>query len=756
MTINKSLISIAAATLLAASFVGCSSDDSSTAPAPAPTPASVSGVAVDGYIINATVKGTYIDDANASQTVTYDRTVSSTNVVTGAKTLGNATYTINDANSTLSIRSKQLTGTVAPAIGTDNVSIDATYIDVDGSGDYNATVDSAANTLILNAPQGFGPITLVSEMVFKEATVVAEYARSNAAKDDVNQTVIDNAATKIAAALNLSIDDAKNVDPVTKPEYAFTNAMLASNIAGLGALADALVAANTPSTSLAATFTNLVAAEPANATFGIVKANVDSGTITTANVGTFNADLTRAANGSPVLNTPSTSAFARVTAITNGTLVNTGDKLLMSAPIAGVTFDATAATDVNSTGTVDLLIQVSQPTAAMDTTAKASALTIKVSDVGVNLVAGSAPTLDLNTTLSKISYEWMNADSNSTNYITNSSIDANASGINLSGLVTTAGSIDVAGIINAVDANVSATSHVSAMATALTTNIANVKVILVDAAGVLTYVDGANGNQVAWAQASIAGTNGVITGSGKVLLNLQADARGAATGANGAPTISAANTKVNYADTAKDSNTTYTVVTTTETGELNNSITVTGLPTWVTVTNATKVNQTADNDTVDFNLTTDSNLTIGDTNTTAKWSVTDEFGKTTAGTSDANISYFFNAIPTISVASNAGLTNWTKVTATHYTVDMNASKVSGSIVLTVGSMMGETNSTADMKYTDLNTSVTRVTDLNSTTGVGSMTLTDINASTQPSDMNVTLIETAGGNTPVVVDFNTSI
>ncbi|MEA1916996.1 MAG: hypothetical protein U9N42_05635 [Campylobacterota bacterium] len=476
---------------------------------------------VDGYIINAQVNNTYFDENNITKTKRYNTQLNTQNVITGKVIKGSATYQNYDQDLNIDVRYKTLSSMPTTGPNVDGVKVPATYIDVDNSGDYNISVDLPF-VGSLNAPVGFINITPITEMIFQQL-------KANLLSfEKIDIEKIDEVTKKIASALNLTANEIMYTDPLSKPEYAFVNAIIASSL-DLNALGKNLM--NAPvSTTLDKTFENLVKAEPANGTFTTVKYNIDAGVITSDNIAEFNPDKIRAAGGVPILN-EAVQPLAKVTAINIGSktlsnlLANTGDKWNRTDKINLVLENG----EINGTSSVDLVVRVAGPKPSMASDANGSQIALKITDLNVTTVKGGASTIKLDPTKSKVTYEWFNP-AGTTAYITASDLDANSTGLNLAQYIDNG--IDVKGLMVAVDANASAASA-GRIGTGLYTNIESVQAILVDNDSALSLVriDSTTGAKTSplWGKTTVAGANNVVAEVGSTLINLTADSRSSVT-----------------------------------------------------------------------------------------------------------------------------------------------------------------------------------------------------------------------------------
>ena len=778
MTFKKSMISIAAAGVIAATLTGCGSSGSSTTTTTTTTTptttttAPTSFEAVDGKIMNAVATAYYVDDNNVTQSITLDANKSYTDVVTSVASKGSYAYTLPEANASLadSIRYVEINGTAATVVS--GKSYPATFIDVDGSGDYNASVDQVFTGQLI-APKGGEYASPISTLVYN---VVGASAMTAA---DFNATLLDNALNTIAARLNLTADDIKTVDPMAegKSEFKYINAMLggqAATAATLANIATALEAADTNSTDFAGVVSYLATNGGTAATlFTAIDAQLDAGTLKVADLATINVDKTRANGGTPVLETASATTIGdinstKVDTVDVASLINTGAKVATGSVV--MTFAAGSATDANASGTVDLYLSLSNPEARREVTDNGSKLVIKVSNIDIERTSGTT-TLDVNTSKAKTSYEWYIDDATSkTNYL--SATDVNDTHIDLDAVITS-NTINLGTLITNVEGNISSTDNNASFTFA--GKIADLTAIIVDSDGLLQQVD-SSGNAKLWSTATVTGTGNALTAEGKSILNVTANMRsGVTTGANSAPSITSfqpqtANSGVSIVSSAGaisatetaalsgativinegtgDVTDTYRVVLNDEATENNTTGVLSSLPSWVTVTSATLVGAANDGN-LDFNLTIDGNATVsGHGSDMAYVKLTDEFGK--VNSTDTNVTFMFNHAPTAvagtvdvnisaATANDANRSTTITLSDTDGIADLNSSASGGLEAISITALYGY-NGDANTSGYDVNWSATSDNNITSIAGyiAESGTLAfDVNTTAHGATSNIT-------------------
>jgi len=277
MTINKSLISIVAATLLVTGFAGCGSSGggSSSASTPASTPASTSGVvssvqAVDGYIYNAKVQAFYLKDDNTTMgSVTLkEANLTTKNSSTGLWTVGSNTYTLPEANASIQSRIRFFKITSNPYHSKGLIYTPATYIEADGVPGYD-TNDTLLNNTVIYAPANSGIASPITSLVVTANPGLFGINGSIKKGVDLNATTfkeIDSNLTAIAKNLGLGDIDLKTADPVelakTNPKFRLATALL-KGVDAAGA--KKIINAKTPAKDLSTMLSMIAGATTGNA-----------------------------------------------------------------------------------------------------------------------------------------------------------------------------------------------------------------------------------------------------------------------------------------------------------------------------------------------------------------------------------------------------------------------------------------------------------------------------------------------------------
>jgi hypothetical protein len=522
MTINKSLISIAAATLLAASFVGCSSDSDSTY-VPAAT-AVTSLTATDGYVLNYTASA-IVSDGNESNntriTVALPTAVTNASIVAGStQTAGSPTLDLTKDLTTAQIANLVSVNLAYKAQSTNGTTLTyGTFFDANGDSKFVAADGDtlAPSTFAMSAPVGYKNITPITTLV---AARIATLTASDT--NDTNRSAVEALAlTQIAAGLGLKSDDIKNVDPIntvaTNPAYQLINSMLGdATAAEMTTLATSLSTATAP-TTVSAALTNIAASGISTAarfTSAATQLSADADMINS--VSTWNLDKMRAAGVTfiPQALTPSNADF-NVTAITmngNATSGISGSGAKIDATDLDLTKIAfTSSADKNVTNKPLVLVMrmgAQQLYRAAD--ANISSLTISI-PMDINNTIGATKVIDAAVS-GNVKWEGIN------NVGTTFSGEMNATefGTRVSTAMTmTTGTMNIAvdDIFTAIDVNASLKFGYTPA------TITDLKIALVDSGSALQLVTGTTPVTSYWGNTAVASVSGGINATGKTILN---------------------------------------------------------------------------------------------------------------------------------------------------------------------------------------------------------------------------------------------
>ncbi len=374
MTFKKSMISIAAASVIAAGITGCGSSSSGSTGGSTTQPTSIT--ATDGYVLNYTATAYYSDGNDSNQTygnvVLSDAITKATILDGGVLTKGSATMDLSKDLTISQIENLVRIELSHAAQDTSDAEklIVATFFDADGNNEFNATAGDvlAPTNFIMKAPAGFKNITPISTLVQARLDTLATDTN-----DSNRSEVAALALTQIAAALGLKTDDIKNVDPIavaeTNPAYTLVNSMLGdTSPADMTKLATSLASATAPAGDASAkaksALSNIAASGISNAArFTSAASQMTADML--SSVKTFNLDAMRSnTTGFAPIGLTSTEADLNISSIQVGSvdtaiLSSTGAKL-GTTYLDDVTVKMTASADTNLTNkSFSLIISVS-------------------------------------------------------------------------------------------------------------------------------------------------------------------------------------------------------------------------------------------------------------------------------------------------------------------------------------------------------------------------------------------------------------
>ncbi|NOQ29789.1 MAG: hypothetical protein GQ570_01570 [Helicobacteraceae bacterium] len=766
MTLNKSIISVAAASLLAAGFAGCGSSSSSTPVTPTTQPTSIT--ATDGYVLNYSVTATYSDGNTSAQN--YTTTAALTSAVTNAKivagstqTAGSAVLDLSELNSSV-LDNLQYITLSQKAQSSDGTTLTyGTFFDANGDNKFVAADGDivAPSAFSMKAPAGYKNITPITSLI--QARIDTLVATDT---NDTNRSeVMALALTQISDALGISEDNLKNVDPMdvisSEPAYALVNAVLGQAVTDgdLTNIATSLATA-TKATSAVSALRNIATGATVSAAYFTSTADqfeADSSML--ASVSTMNLDATRT-NTSAAQNTFTPTLLVAGSADFNVSNIEINGKdvdlLLGSGAKVGftsldtTTIDLAASTDANTTNkSFTLAIKIGAQESRVNADANISSLTILV-PMEINNTVDEA-TKKINAVVSgDVTWEGVLPSGATFSGDMNSSVFTNVSGAsdinygvvnpvsipdNVNGATTM--TLNIGDILTAIDKN-------STEENIMTDDsiISDLKIALVDSNSTFQLVNGTKSEY--WGNTAIASVKGGINVNGKsIFKNATTDARngltsiGANVPAKTTVTLSSAtgsNTAINGYAAANNVNalagnhtyvinegttTHFTVASlyeNTDTGEKNTTIAF------------TKSTKTLDGNTsatvVDVNATAVTNLSAKISNSStdetpsqteliklsssaarplgssavagggysmATYNVisTDEFNKASVAGADSNITFVYNAKPTVDVNSSTitllldATTNASAIYASNLTVGSDTVvPVSGTTTLT--------------------------------------------------------------------------
>ena len=559
MTFKKSMISIAAASVIAAGLTGCGS--SSTTATSTDTDTATTGLVtsikvVDGEVINAEATATYLKEDNSTGEVAIaDR---SNWLATSIDQNGTSTYDISELNATVLDNLISVKFETKAAHESNGTIYAPTFFDTNGNGIQDAT-ETLAGDLELNTPAGFSVATPIT-------TLIASMVQSADINESNRTALVAQALEDISESLGLDATDIKSVDPLTatdKPQYAAINALLGAvtrvgNDTAVQALATALAAKAAPANTSAA-FANLAAAATtagetdSAAMFTAFEVALEADSSMLDGALTMDLDALRTdslADGSVQISyQTSTATDYNVTQVEAGSMQHSPELgnnhiealVQNGAKISDLNIEMDILADGNiTTKTIGLVLKVANEKASVEADANLTQLTVYL-PVDMNATEGVI-TASLNPS-ALISYEGVTAAG------TIKSGDANASALGLTcgNIVSnnrTSGEnsdeyaleINATALLSGIDSNMSNVFDLDLA------SVASVQAALVDTDSITQKVSGDSTDGYAtsyWGTTTVSSITGAITKTGKTILNLTgdklADMRADVSGANVAP-----------------------------------------------------------------------------------------------------------------------------------------------------------------------------------------------------------------------------
>ena len=557
MTLNKSLISVAAATILAAGFAGCGSS-SSTTTTTTTQPTSIG--AVDGYVLNYAVSATYSDGNTSAKNYS---TVALTDAVTyasvaagGATTKGSSTLNLSELNASVLDNLQYVTLSFKAETSDGTTKTFGTFFDANGDNLFSAADGDqlATSAFSLKIPAAYNYITPLTSLIQARYDVVTAADTNDTNKSEVMALVL----SEISDALFISEDSLKNIDPMdavsNDPGFTFINAALGQAVTD-GDLANiaASLSTATAATDLVSGLRNIAAGATKSASFYTSAADqFESDPSMINSIASMNLDASRtntataATTFTPIMLSAGSADF-NVTSIKIGTkdtdtLLGSGAKV----SFATTSLDATviglnASTDANVTNkAITLAISIGSQETRVNADANISSLTILV-PMEINNTVDA--TQYMNVAVSDtVTWEGVLPSGATFSGDMNSSVFTNVAGASdedygidtpVSIAANTGGSavmnLKIAAILRAIDAN-STEENILTDATV----ISDLKIALVDNNSTMQKID-SNANTVYWGNTAIASVRGGINVTGKsIFKNTTTDARAstATTGAN--------------------------------------------------------------------------------------------------------------------------------------------------------------------------------------------------------------------------------
>lgn len=685
MTFKKSMISIAAAGVIAAGLTGCGSSSNGTPPPPGPQP-DPSGIqstvkAVDGYVYNGKVEAWYLSDDNRTmKSVTLNNVKTTKNSVSGVWTVGSADYSLADTNASIKdkIRFFKLTGVASSSEGT--TFTPATFIESGQATGYdgNDTILTPAFTMF--APANSAVLSPISNLVYQATSSVLGSTTTAFTSDQVELntsmlSVLENNASMMATKLGLAGVNLLTSDPValeaSNPTLRLVNALLKPSSTGnITAMANSIMNA-TAATDLAGTLGVVKAAltdAGQNTAFVTdLETKAKAGSFTTADIANINIEKSVETDSYTAKSEVSKKGVFPVDSITVNTknfedLIGNGAKL-QTNNINVVLGMSGRATDTNISNTsFSVLVKVDGDKDFVMSTDNnsSSGIAFKI-PFDLNLTDGTIMAKIADTTMVPFEVK----SSNGAEVV---SSEFNASILEVTGVVsvsTTDVNIDVDAAIDKMttklDQNLTNSSGNYFKAGDVMDQISRVQVLILDADNKIIRTDSSGKYALNFPKSDFASLAGDISGNGIKVLDLaNADFRTGSTGANSAPShaltittggISGSGTKTAPYILQNNSNHSLNLgAGATDTGESNSTFAITS---WGTVSapftdnNVSHINSTlynaqdvstagaiAASNAFDVNC---SSTTAGELNTTITYKVTDEF-------SEANTSMIYTTI----------------------------------------------------------------------------------------------------------------
>jgi len=732
MTFKKSMISIAAAGVIAAGLTGCGSSSNSTPPPPGPTP-NPGGIqstvkAVDGYVYNGKVEAWYLDDDNRTmKSVTLNNTKTTKNSVTGVWTVGSADYSLADTNASIKdrIRFFRLTGVASSSEGT--TFTPATFIESGQATGYDGNDTILLPTFTMFAPANSGVLSPISNLIYQAtSSTVGTTAAFGSDQVELNASVLsqlENNASMMATKLGLAGVNLLTSDPValetSNPTLRLVNALLKPATAGnISAMATAIMNA-TAATDLAGTLgvvkAGLTAAGQGTVLVSDLETKAKAGAFTTADVANMNIEKSVETDSYKAKAEVSNKGVYPVKAITVNTtdfedLIANGAKLKNEE--MNVALDMSGlSNDTNiSTSTFSVLVKVEGDKDFVISTDNNSSTGVAFKiPFDLNLTDGTLDAEVLGSTM--IPFEVKSSNGAEVVYT-----EFNASDFGVTAVVAESGTslnIDVDAAITAMtthlDGNLTNSSGNYFKEGDVMDKISRVQVILLDADNKIIRTDSSGKYALNFPKTDFASLAGTISGNGIKVLDLaNADFRTSSTAANLAPShaltittgaaVSGSGTEASPYVIHNNSNHSLDLgAGATDGGEANSTFAISSWGTYAaafTDNNVSHINTTLYNaasvtaasniaatNAFDLNC---SSTTAGELNTTITYKVTDEFGEANTSMMYARI----NRAPMKSIAAIDGNTTAVRIATD---LDGDAITLGSATATTVGNAIVSSN-----------------------------------------------------------------
>jgi hypothetical protein len=626
------MISIAAAGVIAAGLTGCGS--SSTTAATSTSGIQTAVKAVDGYVMNATVTGYWLDEDNTTmRSITLTGTDSERDITAGTWTDGSSTYSLPaDTNDTVknSMKFYKLSYKASVPATTTTGFKPATYLESGHSVGFDSNDTAVATNFTMYAVANSGIISPISNLVYQaNSTLIGtETTAGTLVNQDFNATTLasmEGNASKIMSAMCLSSVDMESADPVallsSNPTFTLVNAALKGQG---GNVANNLLSANDCTTSSLENTLQAISDAGANtALVSTLLSQVKIGAFKASDIAALAIDKSVANNTIEQSAPADNSAKFQVedmnisATLALSSLYQYGDKVDMDQnPFLAIETD----NDVNiSNKSFNLVVKVENDKVRVNDTNNTSTGAVVLSiPFEMNSTDGTvALAIDAD---AMVKY---NVRDDAGGYINSGELNTTVLGITTSDIVLSQTSTGTATVTFDVD------SILSGAATAMDDNvtgtysytndeISKVQVILQDNDSALARVIGTS--TLSFPEATISGLDSTISGTGIELLDFEADLRSTA-GTN----ASAANTANAISAIAVDSVASTLTATSVIAGNATTPVTAAG----ALLNRTIYINEASSaTDSVDYNITI---------------ATTDGYEKNTsasATTTDTNVSSF--------------------------------------------------------------------------------------------------------------------
>jgi len=562
MTINKTLMSVAAAGALAAMMTGCGSDSSSGSSG-GNNGSTAGGVqsstkAVDGYVYNAKAEAYYLSEDNTTmKAVTMEAASTTKDVVTGKVTVGSSTYALPaDTNDTVKKRIKFFKISSKPSSTSGTLYTPPTYVEASGIDGFDGN-DTELKTKTIYAPANAAVTSPLTNLVYQAnaATLFGTETGVPTTLVDLNATTLaalENNASVIAKNLGLGDVDLLTADPValaaSNPALRLVTALMIDADVNT---ATTILKAKKPAANLAETLEIVATALPAGNAKTLattLAAQAKSGALDNEFILKMNIEKSVESGDIATLEAPEVKGKFPITAnaieindVNNTELIGTGAKIKKETFSVDINMDALDGNISTSKFKAIVSLTGSKDYMAQDDSNESGSLTVEV-PFELNATDGS---LDVTVPAgAAVPYEAKASDGSE--IVAKTDFNASTLGVDGTNVISASGkvlTINVASILENVGNN-SADSNLSDgkdMKLDLK-DISDAKVYLVDVDGKVVGTDDSGESFVPLAKGTIVSPTGTIaaTEAIKIIDNSVVDLRANRTGKNAKPTITSA------------------------------------------------------------------------------------------------------------------------------------------------------------------------------------------------------------------------